>query len=112
MNEWNPMTYEGKDTILAVVRDQATRMFALAQQPDAWDAPTACESWKVKDIIGHLVDTTEGYFKSFEIARAGTDPAAAFGLLAMHELAGQSAQGWQLSRSMNCSTEHVPTWTR
>ena len=37
-------------------------MFALAEQPGAWDAPTACESWRVKDVIGHLVDTTEGYF--------------------------------------------------
>jgi len=92
MSEWNAMTFEGKDTILRVVRDHAERMFALAEQPSAWEAPTACESWQVKDVIGHLVDTTEGYFKSFEIARSGADAAAAFGLLAMHERAGQSAQ--------------------
>ncbi len=92
MTEWNAMTYDGKPTILRVVREEANQMFALADQPDAWDAPTACESWKVKDVIGHLVDTTEGYFKSFEIARGGADAPAAFGLVVMHERAGNSAQ--------------------
>src|SRR5689334_7205162 len=28
MSEWNAMTYEGKDTILRVVREQAGQMFA------------------------------------------------------------------------------------
>jgi uncharacterized protein (TIGR03083 family) len=95
MTEWNAMTYAGKDTILRVVQDEASRMFALAEQPGAWDAPTACERWKVRDVIGHLVDTTEGYFRSFETARAsGADPGA-FGLAGMHERAGESAQSFQ-----------------
>ena len=55
MTEWNAMTYAGKDTILRVVRDEAARMFELAEQPGAWDAPTACESWQVRDVIGHVV---------------------------------------------------------
>jgi uncharacterized protein (TIGR03083 family) len=95
MNEWNPMTFEGKDTILRVVRAEAERMFALASSPDAWDAPTACENWKVKDVIGHLVDTTEGYFRSFETARAGAEAPGAHGLPVMHELAGQNALAFQ-----------------
>ncbi len=33
MGEWDAMSYEGKDTILRVVRQQAQRMFALAGQP-------------------------------------------------------------------------------
>ena len=33
MSEWNAMTYEGKDTILRVVRDEAQRMFAIADDP-------------------------------------------------------------------------------
>jgi uncharacterized protein (TIGR03083 family) len=92
MTEWNAMTYEGKPTILRVVREQANEMFALADQPDAWDAPTACESWQVKDVIGHLVDTTEGYFRAFDIARGGANGPDAFGLVVMHERAGASAQ--------------------
>jgi uncharacterized protein (TIGR03083 family) len=92
MSEWNAMTYEGKDTILRVVRREADQMFALAEQPGAWDAPTACESWRVKDVIGHIVDTTEGYFAAFDTARAGAEAPAPHGLVVMHERAGQSAQ--------------------
>ena len=94
MSEWNAMTYEGKDTILRVVRREADDMFALAEQPGAWDAPTACESWRVKDVIGHIVDTTEGYFRAFDAARAGAEAPAPHGLGVMHERAGRSAQAF------------------
>ncbi len=95
MSEWNAMTYEGKDTILRVVRDQAAQMFGLVEQPGAWEGKTACESWEVRDIIGHLVDTMEGYFKAFEIARSGATPENAYGLLGMHERAGDSARAFR-----------------
>src|SRR5262249_37358027 len=99
-DEWNAMTYAGKDTILRVVREEASRMFALADEPGAWNAPTACESWQVKDVIGHLVDTTEGYFKAFEVARSGVAAPAAYGLAGMHERAGETAQAFgELSQS-------------
>jgi uncharacterized protein (TIGR03083 family) len=94
MSEWNAMTYEGKDTILRVIRREADEMFALAEQPGAWDAPTACESWRVKDVIGHVVDTTEGYFQAFDTARGGAEAPAAYGLVGMHERAGNSAQAF------------------
>ena len=95
MSEWNAMTYAGKDTILRVVQEQAGQMFALADQPDAWEAPTACESWEVRDVIGHLVDTMEGYFKAFEIARSGATAEDAFGLLVMHEKAGAGGRSFR-----------------
>jgi uncharacterized protein (TIGR03083 family) len=94
MSEWNAMTYEGKDTILRVVRREAGEMFALAEQPGAWEAPTACESWQVKDVIGHIVDTTEGYFRAFDTARAGIDAPAPYGLGVMHERAGRAARAF------------------
>ncbi len=92
MTEWDAMSYEGKDTILRVVRDEAERLFEMAEQPGAWEAPTACESWSVKDIVGHLIDTTEGYFAAFETARSGSEAPAAYGLLGMHERAGEQAK--------------------
>ena len=73
MSEWDATSYEGKDTILRVVRNEAEQLFEMAAQPGAWDAPTACEDWKVKDIVGHLIDTTEGYFAAFETARSGAE---------------------------------------
>jgi uncharacterized protein (TIGR03083 family) len=95
VSEWNAMTYQGKDTILRVVREQAEQMFALAEQPGAWEAGTACESWEVRDIIGHLVDTMEGYFRAFEVARSGATAENAYGLLGMHERAGDSARAFR-----------------
>jgi uncharacterized protein (TIGR03083 family) len=95
MSEWNAMTYQGKDTILRVVRDQANRMFTLAEQPGAWEAPTACENWEVRDLIGHLVDTMEGYFKAFEVARSGATAENAYGLLGMHQRAGDQARAFR-----------------
>jgi uncharacterized protein (TIGR03083 family) len=94
MSAWNAMTYEGKDTILRVVRQEAERMFAMAEAPGAWEAPTACENWQVRDVIGHLVDTTEGYFRSWEIARSGGS-ADALGLMVMHERAGAGGQSFR-----------------
>jgi uncharacterized protein (TIGR03083 family) len=94
MSAWNALTYEGKDNILRVVREEAERMFAMAEAPGAWEAPTACEDWQVRDIIGHIVDTTEGYFKSFEVARAGGS-ADALGLPSMHELAGAGGKAFR-----------------
>jgi uncharacterized protein (TIGR03083 family) len=94
MSAWNAMTYEGKDTILRVVREEAERMFVMAEQPGAWEAPTACENWQVRDIIGHIVDTTEGYFKAFETARAGGS-AQPYGLFGMHERAGEQGKGFR-----------------
>jgi uncharacterized protein (TIGR03083 family) len=89
MSEWDATSYEGKDTILRVVRDEAERLFEMAEQPGAWEAPTACEDWKVKDIVGHIIDTTEGYFTAFETARSGAEMPAAYGLPGMHQRAGE-----------------------
>src|SRR5579871_765356 len=94
MSAWNAMTYEGKDTILRVVRDEAERMFAMAEAPGAWEEPTAATEWQVRDIIGHIVDTTEGYFKAFETARSG-GTADAHGLAVMHELAGDGGRAFR-----------------
>jgi uncharacterized protein (TIGR03083 family) len=90
MNAWDATSYEGKDTILRVVREEADRFIELAGRPGGWDAPTACESWSVRDVVGHLVDTTEGYFDAFEIAKANAE-SSPYGLAGMHERAGEQA---------------------
>jgi uncharacterized protein (TIGR03083 family) len=95
MSEWNAMTYEGKDTILRVVKQEAQRLFALAEEPGAWERPTACAGWTTRDVVGNIVDTTEGYFRSFEIARSGATGPEAFGLLAMHEKAGDGGRSFR-----------------
>ena len=83
MSNWNAMTYEGKDTILAVVRKEAEQFFAMVDNDDVWNAPTGAGHWLVRDVVGHLVDTTEAYFVAFDIARAHAQPPAAYGLPGM-----------------------------
>jgi uncharacterized protein (TIGR03083 family) len=91
MNEWNAMTYEGKDTILRVVRDEAQRMFAIADQPEAWHRGTSCAGWETRDVVAHIVDTTEGYFRAFDAARGGGAVPEPYGLAVMAEKVDEAA---------------------
>lgn len=92
MGTWDATTFDGKPTILRVVRTEAERMFALAEAPRAWEAATACEHWQVRDVIAHLVDTTEGYFTGFDIARGNGTAEPVYGLPGMAERANNQAQ--------------------
>lgn len=95
MSEWNAMTYEGKDTILRVVRTEAERLFALADRPEAWERPTACEGWSTRDIVAHIVDTTEGYFRAFDAAQGVGEIPAPHGLAAMSRKVDEGASAFR-----------------
>jgi uncharacterized protein (TIGR03083 family) len=95
MSGWNAMTYDGKDNLLRVVREQADAMLAMASPPQAWEAPTACAGWTVRDVIGHLVDTTEAYFVSFDAARGRAEAGQALGLRAMAQRVNQRATAFR-----------------
>ena len=90
--------YASKDLLLGTVRAEAERMLDLASVPANWEAPTASGHWQVRDIIGHMVDVTEGYLKAFEIARSGSAAPAPFGLRVMAERLDEHAQAFR-SRS-------------
>ena len=93
MSEWNATTYEGKDTILRVVRREAERFFALASPPEAWTRPTiSCSEWETRDAVAHIVDTTEGYFASFDAARGGVEAPSPHGLSVMSRLVDERAK--------------------
>ena len=95
MSEWNAMTYQGKPTILRVVRDEAERMFALAERPEVWESPTACADWSTRDIVGHIIDTTEGYFRAFDAARGTGQVPEPHGLPLMAQLANEGATAFR-----------------
>ena len=95
MSEWNAMTFEGKDTILRVVRHEAEQFFALADDPEAWERQTACENWSTRDAVAHIIDTTEGYFRAFDAARGGGEAPEPYGLPAMHEKANEFATAFR-----------------
>lgn len=69
--QWNVMSHVGKDNLLGTVRAEAERFFALAEVPENWQSPTASGHWQVRDLVGHLVDTTEGYLERFQTTRDG-----------------------------------------
>ncbi len=94
-SEWNGMTWEGRDSILRVVKREAAGMFSMAEQPGAWEAPTASVGWQVRDVIGHMVDVTEGYFVSFDAARGGPPAPEAYGLTGMGASLNTHAQSFR-----------------
>ena len=110
---WNAMTYDGKETVLRVVRDQAEGFFTLAEVPETWTAKTACPEWDVRDIVGHIVDTTETYFPAFDAARSRHRGRSCLWV----SPAWQNVPRSRASRSATClrkrwSTGSAPTSTR
>jgi uncharacterized protein (TIGR03083 family) len=89
VSEWNGTNFEAKDNLVRVIRKEADGLFAMAEQPDLWEAPTACTNWQVRDIVGHVVDTTEGYFRGFDAARGNSTPDDVVGLQVMQDQAGK-----------------------
>jgi uncharacterized protein (TIGR03083 family) len=92
---WNAMTYEGKETVLRVVREQAEGFFTLASVPETWTARTACPEWDVRDIVGHIVDTTETYFEGFDAARSQTEVDPAYGMAGMAKRAEEQGKSFR-----------------
>jgi uncharacterized protein (TIGR03083 family) len=92
MSSWNAMTYDGKDTILPVIRREAERLWELADSDEAWTAPTGAGHWQVRDVVAHIVDTTEVYFESFDVARSHGDAAPPYGLPGMAARVDAQAQ--------------------
>ncbi len=92
MGGWNAMTYDGRDTILRVVGQESEQFFDMASAPGAWERPTACPEWQVRDIVGHLVDTTESYFVGFDAARGRGEASDAYGLPGMAERVNTQAR--------------------
>ena len=95
MSQWNAMSPEGKDTILRVVRNEAEQFFTMVDSDDCWEAPTGAGHWQVRDVVGHLVDTTEAYFVAFDAARSHTDVDPAYGLPGMAARVDDQAQAFR-----------------
>jgi uncharacterized protein (TIGR03083 family) len=94
----NPMAYQGKQVVLDVVRNERQKFYDLIKNPAIWNNQTRCEAWEVRDIVGHMIDVTEGYLARWEKARKGEE-ADAVGLLVMGDSLNKNAQSFRsLSR--------------
>jgi hypothetical protein len=72
-----------RDRVLTVIRRDADDFFALVSDPGRWRAGTACEGWEVRDVVGHMIDATEGYFPGWEAAHTGATTPEPVGLTVM-----------------------------
>ena len=69
MSPVNSMDYSGKDTVLDVIRKESSDFFKLVDDPKNWNVQTRCTEWEVRDMVGHMIDVTEGYLTRWEKAR-------------------------------------------
>jgi uncharacterized protein (TIGR03083 family) len=93
--QWDATNPASKENLLRAVREEAERMLELAADPENWEKPTASGHWQVRDIIGHMVDVTEGYLKAFDIARSGGEAPTPIGLLPMAQKLDEGAQAFR-----------------
>jgi uncharacterized protein (TIGR03083 family) len=70
----NPMAYSSKDVVLDVVRTERAKFYEVIDKPANWNVDTRCEGWQVRDMVGHMIDVTEGYLNRWDMARKGELP--------------------------------------
>lgn len=92
---WNFMDAASRNTVDRVWRSESEQMLAMASDPLVWEAPTGAGHWQVRDVIGHLVDTTEAYFRSFDAARGRAEAREPLGLRDMAKLADEGARAFR-----------------
>ncbi len=94
MSKVNSMDYSGKDVVLDVVEREAHDFFDLVDDPKNWQVQTRCTEWQTRDIVGHMIDVTEGYLTRWEKARK-KEQANTVGLLVMAHDLNQAAQSFR-----------------
>src|SRR2546428_12088477 len=72
----NPMSAEGKDTVMTVMRRDREKFTRMVSDPKNWNVETRCTGWQTRDLVGHMIDVMEGYFKHWDAAVAGKDGTA------------------------------------
>jgi hypothetical protein len=80
---FNPMDYSSKDAVLDVVRTERGNFYQIIDVPANWEAPTKSGHWQVRDLVGHMIDVTEGYLTRWDMARRGDQAPAGMGLAPM-----------------------------
>jgi uncharacterized protein (TIGR03083 family) len=88
---WNFQNPVARARLMGVLRREIDAMFELTADPARWHAPTACAGWEIRDMVGHLVDATEGYLAGFDIARRGGDAPGSVGVAGMANAADVAA---------------------
>ena len=94
MSAVNSMDYSAKNIVLDVIRKESGDFFALVDDPRNWNVQTRCTEWEVRDIVGHMIDVTEGYLLRWDKAHKH-EPAESVGLLVMASDLNSHAQAFR-----------------
>jgi uncharacterized protein (TIGR03083 family) len=90
----NPMSAEGKGTVMQVMRRDRANFTRLVSDPKNWNVQTRCTEWETRDLVGHMIDVMEGYFANWEAAKKGETPTPA-GLNVMAETLNDHAKDFR-----------------
>jgi uncharacterized protein (TIGR03083 family) len=82
----NPMAYSSKDVVLDVVRTERGKFYDVIDNPSNWNVETRCEGWQVRDLVGHMIDVTEGYLGRWDMARKDDRPGGRGWEVMAHDL--------------------------
>lgn len=95
----NTFAHEGKDHLLKVVRKERKDFYDLidSTNDETWKTQTACTEWEIRDVVGHLVDVTEGYLERFALARKKDPFPEPLGLPGMAKLLDSGAKRFRSS---------------
>jgi uncharacterized protein (TIGR03083 family) len=85
------MLYSSKDVVLDVVKTEHAKFMDVVNNPDNWLVDTRCEGWQVRDLVGHMIDVTEGYLGRWELAEKGADAPDALGWVVMSSTLNEGA---------------------
>src|ERR1700730_12742134 len=73
----NPMSAEGKATVLNVMRRDRENFTRMVSDPKNWNVQTRCTEWETRDLVGHMIDVLEGYMANWDAAKKGGTPSPA-----------------------------------
>jgi uncharacterized protein (TIGR03083 family) len=90
----NSMDYSGKQAVLDVVRRESADFFSLVDDPKNWNLQTRCTEWEVRDLVGHMIDVTEGYLTRWDKAKK-KESAESVGVLVMSRDLNSHAQSFR-----------------
>ncbi len=72
----NSMDFSGKAVVLDVIRTERAKFYAIIDDPQNWEKATLSGHWQVRDLVGHMIDVTEGYLNRWDMARRGQEVQA------------------------------------
>jgi len=73
----SPFAGDTRSTVMTVMRRDREKFIRLVSDPKNWNVMTRSAGWEVRDLVGHMIDVMEGYFKNWDLAASGKDATTA-----------------------------------